>query len=340
VGVRIDALVNLSGQPGGASWLKRQRGIVRMDNQTIKLLVVALVVFALSMLASYTFFGRPASSVSESATSARPASSPSPRDTSPTAQNQQQQRTADGASSFLAEAFKEDVSSEDSEFAGKGWTAILGRVAVRLTLAALLTSILAFRPRKFSVLFKRNLFVAQTQILLAVVGSALMMIVGDSAARAFGIFAAVSLVRFRTNIKDPKEITVLLVSLAVGLATGVGRWELAAFLSLFVLTLLWILEYREPELVSRSMELKVKTRSLVETYEIIRTIIKKYGFGSELRAMNREDEKDPFGCVVFCLEIGPMVSTDELSGEIFASDRDNIDSIEWTTPKNSANVYQ
>jgi Domain of unknown function (DUF4956) len=338
--VRIDELVNLSGQPGGASWLKRQWGIVRMNNQTIKLLVVAVVVFALSMLASYTFFGRSASSVSESITSAKPADSPSPN-TNPSAQNQQQQKTENGAASFLAEAFGEDVSNnEDAALADKGWSAVLSRVAVRLTLAALLTSILAFRPRRFSVLFKRNLFVAQTQILLAVVGSALMMIVGDSAARAFGIFAAVSLVRFRTNIKDPKEITVLLVSLAVGLATGVGRWELAAFLSLFVLVLLWILEYRETELVSRSMELKVKTRSLVETYEIIRTIIKKYGFGSELRAMNREDEKDPFGCVVFCLEIGPMVSTDELSGEIFASDRDNIDSIEWTTPKNSANVYQ
>lgn len=211
---------------------------------------------------------------------------------------------------------------------------------VRLTLAALLTSILAFRPRRFSVLFNRNLFVAQTQILLAVVGSALMMIVGDSAARAFGIFAAVSLVRFRTNIKDPKEVTVLLVSLAIGLATGVGRSELAAFLSLFVLILLWVLEYREPELVSRAMELKVRTRSLVETYEILSGIIKKHGFSSEIRAMNREDEKDPFGCVVFCLEMGPLVSTDELSGEIFAADRDNVDSIEWIQPKSSANVYQ
>ena len=310
-----------------------------MNNQNIKLLVVALIVFILSLLASYIFFGRSASSVSESATSIKPSISTASQETGPNAQNQQRPKNGDGSHSFLSEMFGADESGGDTTLTN-GWATILGRVAVRLTLAALLTSILAFRPRKFSVLFKRNLFVAQTQILLAVVGSALMMIVGDSAARAFGIFAAVSLVRFRTNIKDPKEITVLLVSLAIGLATGVGRWELAAFLSLFVLMLLWVLEYREPELVFRSMELKVRTRSLVETYEIIRGIIKKYGFSSEIRAMDREDEKDPFGCVVFCLELSPMVSTDELSGEIFSSDRDNIDSIEWTQPKNSANVYQ
>ena len=310
-----------------------------MNNQNIKLLVVALIVFILSLLASYIFFGRSSSSVSESAMNIRPSASTAAQETEPSAQNQQRPKNGDGSHSFLSEMFGADESGGDPTLTN-GWATILGRVAVRLTLAALLTSILAFRPRKFSVLFKRNLFVAQTQILLAVVGSALMMIVGDSAARAFGIFAAVSLVRFRTNIKDPKEITVLLVSLAIGLATGVGRWELAAFLSLFVLLLLWVLEYREPELVFRSMELKVRTRSLVETYEIIRGIIKKYGFSSEIRAMDREDEKDPFGCVVFCLELSPQVSTDELSGEIFSSDRDNIDSIEWIQPKNSANAYQ
>ena len=314
--------------------------IGRMNNQNIKLAVVALIVFVLSLLASYIFFGRSGSLVSESARSVRPPAGVASQETGSTAPNQQPQKTGEGGDSFLSEAFGTDEPGGDPTLTDKGWATLLGRVAVRLTLAALLTSILAFRPRRFSVIFKRNLFVAQTQILLAVVGSALMMIVGDSAARAFGIFAAVSLVRFRTNIKDPKEITVLLVSLAIGLATGVGRWELAAFLSLFVLALLWVLEYREPELVSRSMELKVKTRSLVETYEILRRIIKKYGFSSEIRMINREDEKDPFGCVVFCLEMGPLVSTDELSGEIFASDRDNIDSIEWVQPKNSANVYQ
>jgi uncharacterized membrane protein YhiD involved in acid resistance len=206
-------------------------------------------------------------------------------------------------------------------------------------LAALLTALLAFRPRRFALVFKRNLFVAQTQILLAVVGSALMMIVGDSAARAFGIFAAVSLVRFRTNIRDPKEITVLLVSLAVGLATGVGRWELALILCLFVLGLLWVLEYRESEKVFRTLELRIRTRNLVETDEIARGIFKKYEFSSELRTLNREDGDDPIGCIVFSVDVSPLVSTDDLSAEILAADNNNIDSIEWTQQKNASSLY-
>src|SRR6185369_214271 len=127
---------------------------------------------------------------------------------------------------------------------GATWAETMGRISLRLVLAALLGAALAFRPRKRILALKRNPYVSQTQILLAIVAAALMIIVGDNAARAFGIFAAVSLVRFRTNIRDPKEITVLLISLALGLASGVGRWDLALALAIFSLIVLWMLEWR------------------------------------------------------------------------------------------------
>src|ERR1051325_10851651 len=82
---------------------------------------------------------------------------------------------------------------------------VAARVLIRFVIAAFLAMLLAFRWRRDLSVTKRNPYVAQTQILLAVVAAAMMMIVGDSAARAFGIFAAASLVRFRTNIRDPKE---------------------------------------------------------------------------------------------------------------------------------------
>jgi len=131
------------------------------------------------------------------------------------------------------------------------WVENVGRLFLRLMLAAVLGAALAFRPRKRSLALKPNPYVSQTQILLAIVAAALMIIVGDNAARAFGIFAAVSLVRFRTNIRDPKEITVLLISLALGLAAGVGRWDLAFVLTGFSLIVLWLMEWREPQLISR-----------------------------------------------------------------------------------------
>jgi uncharacterized membrane protein YhiD involved in acid resistance len=312
-----------------------------MNKQIGKLLALILPIFVVSALIAFFIFGnKTGDNGRESAASPTIAETKQQNNTTttnaPAAQNQQQ-TNGKGTPSFFTEIFGAGPASDTAH--PEPLSTILLRVTVRLSLAALLTAMLAFRPRKFAVLFKRNLFVAQTQILLSVVASALMMIVGDSAARAFGIFAAVSLVRFRTNIRDPKEITVLLVSLAVGLATGVGRWELAAILSLFVLVLLWALEYRESELISRAMELKVTTRNLLETHEVIKAVLRRHDFSSEIRTLNREDDEDPLGEVVFCVEMSPLISTDVLSDEILSSDNGNIDTIEWSQQK-SANAYQ
>jgi uncharacterized membrane protein YhiD involved in acid resistance len=220
------------------------------------------------------------------------------------------------------------------------WLMTFATVTVRLTLAALLSAMLAFRPRRLSHTVKRNPFVAQTQILMAVVASALMMVVGDSAARAFGIFAAASLVRFRTNIKDPKEITVLLVSLAIGLATGVGRWELGLILTFFVLLLLWGLEYREREQVTRAMELTVKTRNIGTTQDALLQLFRRYDFAAEMRTIDRPDSEGETGCIIYYVDVGQQAGTDRLSEELLAADPRNIDSVEWDQQKNTSYFYQ
>jgi hypothetical protein len=239
---------------------------------------------------------------------------------------------------FLGQIFAAPKNGANVQ--GESWGEILGKITIRLLLAALLGSALAFRPRRPVLALKPNPYVAQTQILLAVVASALMIIVGDNAARAFGIFAAVSLVRFRTNIRDPKEITVLLISLALGLATGVGRWDLAVVLTLFALALLWVLEYREPETVFRSLDLKVTTRDVAATQGILHDVFKRHGFDSELRGLNRQNGNGSVGHIVYSVDVNPVVTTDELSKEILERDGRNVDSIEWEQKKSYSYLYQ
>lgn len=246
------------------------------------------------------------------------------------------QRNGD-ADSLLGRIFGSETQDQ-SPASEASWGEALATLTLRLFLAALLGAVLAFRPRRRII--KRNPYVAQTQILLAVVASALMIIVGDNAARAFGIFAAVSLVRLRTNIRDPKEITVLLVSLAIGLGTGVGRWDLAVVLTLFTLILLWVLEKREPEQVFRSMDLKISTRDVESTRVALKAVMKRHSFDSELRAVNGPKEVGQMGTLIYSVEISPTITTDELSEEILALDSQNVDGIEWDQKKSSSYVYQ
>jgi uncharacterized membrane protein YhiD involved in acid resistance len=221
-----------------------------------------------------------------------------------------------------------------------GWVRQATMMTFRLSLAALLAAVLAFRPHKALPIIHRNPYVKQTQILLAVVAAALMMIVSDNAARAFGIFAATSLVRFRTNISDPKEITVLLVNLGIGLAAGVGRWELAIILCLFVLLLLLLLEYQEARQVYRAMQLKVRTHNADRTEEVLRELFERHKINAELSELDRQDERSPLGKVVYRADVSANVDTDGLSEEIFSADSENIDSIEWQQKKKASSyVY-
>ena len=236
---------------------------------------------------------------------------------------------------LLGEVFGPDASGlSPASFAS--WEATSARIALRFSLAAFLAALLAFRPRRAA----RNPYVAQTQILMAVVAGGMMMVVGDSAARAFGIFAAASLVRFRTNIRDPKETTVLLVCLGVGLAAGVGRWDMAVILTLFVLIALAVLEYFERYQVFRSMEICVQTRSVDRTDDVLKKLFGRYGFEYELRELNREDADEPMGKIVYLVNVDPEVSTSQLSEEILSGDRDNVDSVEWDQKESKTYLYR
>jgi uncharacterized membrane protein YhiD involved in acid resistance len=220
------------------------------------------------------------------------------------------------------------------------WERTAARIALRFSLAAFLAGLLAFRPRRGLSFTRRNPYVAQTQILMAVVAAAMMMVVGDSAARAFGIFAAASLVRFRTNIRDPKEITVLLICLGVGLAAGVGRWDMAVILTLFVLLALAILEYFEQSQVFRSMELCVETRNVDSTNEVLTKVFTRHKFDAELRELNRQDEDDPMGKIVYLVNLNTQISTSQLSEEILAADSQNIDTVEWEQKESTTYIYK
>ena len=153
--------------------------------------------------------------------------------------------------------------------------------ALRLPLAALLGTVLALRPRRRGTP-ERQPAVVQTQIVLAIVGSLIMLIVGASLARAFGIVGAANLIRYRSKIDDPKDAVVMLCALAAGLASGVGLYGLAIVGTLFIVFCLWIIEGFEPQ--TRVFELTVKMGD--KTQELrpkIEEVLRRYKARYELR---------------------------------------------------------
>ena len=294
-----------------------------MNRVTVAVLGLFIAILLASGLLAYYFRDQAAPAGRTAAPAASPAATPSSAEDLP----------------LFGQLFGPDDTGL-SPATVSSWEAASARIALRFALAAFLAALLAFRPRRGVSAARRNPFVAQTQILMAVVAGAMMMVVGDSAARAFGIFAAASLVRFRTNIRDPKETTVLLVCLGVGLASGVGRWDMAIILTVFVLLTLAVLEHFERFQVFRSMELSVQTRSVDRADHILKGLFERHGFDYELRHLDREDEDTPLGKLVYLVNLNPAISTSKLSEEILSADREIIDGVEWDQKESKTYLYK
>ncbi|PIS04812.1 MAG: hypothetical protein COT81_04670 [Candidatus Buchananbacteria bacterium CG10_big_fil_rev_8_21_14_0_10_42_9] len=80
-----------------------------------------------------------------------------------------------------------------------------------------------------------------TLILIGVLIAVIMMVIGNSVARAFGAFGAFSLIRFRTAIKDSKDIAFILLVVAIGLATGTNNYGIAIVTTIFAVIIIYAL---------------------------------------------------------------------------------------------------
>ena len=64
-------------------------------------------------------------------------------------------------------------------------------------------------------------------VLCPILTATAMQAIGDNVARGIGMIGAISLLRFRSNIKDPRDMFFIFASLAVGLSAGVHAYGIA-----------------------------------------------------------------------------------------------------------------
>ena len=77
--------------------------------------------------------------------------------------------------------------------------------------------------------------------ILSLIVCMVIMTIGNSIARAFALVGALSIIRFRTVIKDPKDIVFIFWSLATGMVCGTGQYFLAFVGSLIITIVAYIL---------------------------------------------------------------------------------------------------
>ena len=198
------------------------------------------------------------------------------------------------------------------------------RALIALPLATAMGALLAFRPRRRGTP-PRSAPVIQTQIILALVGAVVMLIVGASLARAFGIVGAANLIRYRAKIDDPKDAVVMLATLTLGLACGVELYGLAAFATAFVIAVLWVVESLEPER-RKTFDLKITGADSSALRSDVEAILRRWKITYELRSTGPKE-------LTYQAELPMEVATDRISNAILQLDGGNELEVIWDEKK-------
>jgi anti-anti-sigma factor len=160
-----------------------------------------------------------------------------------------------------------------------------GKLIAALCIGVLVTHI--HRPSSRDRLLARSM--AHAQMLLCVAGALMMIVIGNSLARAFGVVGATSIVRFRTPVDDPKDVTILFILMGLGMATGLGALAVAGLGTAFLCVALLVLQRLDRD-ESRLMQIEVVAEGRHFPSKEIEEVFARNQIVFEPREISQSDE--------------------------------------------------
>jgi hypothetical protein len=167
----------------------------------------------------------------------------------------------------------------------------------------------------------------QAQVLLCVAGAMVMVIIGSSVARAFGVAGAAGIVRFRTPVEDPKDTTLLFLLVALGMACGVGLLEVAGLGTVFICIVLVVLD-RFGDTKLRTMLLSVAAAGREFPGEHVNRVLSVSAEQFEVREMVQGNE----ATMKYMVALSPDAAIERISHDLMAGGAAGVKSVSWAEP--------
>ena len=158
-------------------------------------------------------------------------------------------------------------------------TTIVAAIAIASALACYI--FLVYRVLTRKTFYSKNFNIALAGI--TVITAALILTMQSSVVLSLGMVGALSIVRFRTAIKDPIDLMFLFWSISVGIITGAGLAQVAVILSI-VMTLGILILDQLP--VARAPMILVINAGDLDVEEQIEAIVKEYDKHFKVKSRN------------------------------------------------------
>jgi uncharacterized membrane protein YhiD involved in acid resistance len=119
-------------------------------------------------------------------------------------------------------------------------------------------------------------------VAITIILTFIIMIIRENVILSLGMIGALSIVRFRTPIKDPMDLIFIFWSIAIGIANGVGLFEISAIASLFIICTLFLMLKLKDSSTSYLLILHLSDQqSEPKIFELIKKFAGKYTLKSK-----------------------------------------------------------
>jgi len=148
----------------------------------------------------------------------------------------------------------------------------------------------------------------------------IITVVKSSLALSLGLVGALSIVRFRTPIKEPEELAYLFIAIAMGLGLGAGQTLVTIVAGLLILAVMAMLKWSRAEHTNKNLYLSIDWRGDLDKQpqaylEQLDNVISKHAHRSDLR---RYDVRDGSLDVTYYLDIASAKDLSELAEDLRA----------------------
>jgi anti-anti-sigma factor len=174
---------------------------------------------------------------------------------------------------------------------------------------------------------ERGRSMEQAQTLLCVSGAMMMIIIGNSLARAFGIAGAASIIRFRTPVDDPKDVTILFLLMGLGMSAGLGSFAVAGLGTAFLCLALIVLDQLSTQKARiMSVEIMATGRHFPTTH--VEGVFARNQIVFEPREISQSDDVT----VKYLTWLDARTSLEDLSGQLMEEGA-GVQSVSWEHAK-------
>ncbi len=147
-------------------------------------------------------------------------------------------------------------------------------------------------------------------VAMAIITTAIMAVITNNIALSLGMVGALSIIRFRTAIKDPRDATFIFWSIMVGICCGVAQYVIAIACTV-VLFLFFILA----KAVKEERRYILIIRCEVDAMEYVKSVTYHYFKNSRISVQNTTSEYAEF---IYELKQFENTKTDDFLKELYA----------------------